>query len=272
MITPNTADQTPGGHLAYLDLGIQIHGDLAKGTLSYAVGLFNGVVDAGSADTDINDGKDLAFRLFAHPFKNSPDSPLKNLGLGLAGTLGNQEGALPAYRTPGQVSFFTYTDTTVADGSRLRLSPQAYYYVGPLGLFGEYASSKQEVARKTDTAELQHSAWQVAVSYVLTGEASSYRSVTPKNAFDLDKGQWGAFEIAARIHQLSTDKETYPIFANANRSARSARAWSVGLNWHLNKNAKFNLDYEQTQFKGGAASGADRKAEKLLFHRFQVAF
>ncbi len=35
---------------------------------------------------------DSAFRLFAHPFKNSPDSPLKNLGLGLAGTLGNQEG------------------------------------------------------------------------------------------------------------------------------------------------------------------------------------
>lgn len=252
------------------DLGIQVHGDLGGSWLSYAVCLFNGVVDGGNADIDVDDSKDLAARLFAQPFKQGT-SLLQGLSLGVAGSWGNSSGALPAYKTPGQVNFFTYTDTTVANGSRLRLAPQFTYYTGPLGLLGEYTLSKQKVVRKTDSATLQHRAWQLAASYLLSGGQATYKGVSPKKAFDPSKGQWGAFEIAARIHQLSIDKDAYPIFANPNRSARSARAWSVGLNWHLHRNAKFNLDYEQTQFKDGDAKG-DRVAEKILFNRFQVSF
>lgn len=254
------------------DLGIQVHGDLANAAVSYAVGLFNGVVDGGSGDTDTNDGKDLAVRVFAQPFRNDPDSPLKGLGLGVAGTSGSQEGPLPAYRTPGQVSFYSYTDTTVADGRRLRISPQAYVYAGRLGLLGEYAISRQEVARKTTTAQLRNTAWQVAASYVVTGESPSYRGVTPRKPFDLDEGEWGAFEVAGRVHRLAIDRDAFPVFANPSRSARSADAWAVGLNWHLNRSAKLNLDYEQTRFAGGAANGGDRKPEKVFFQRLQVAF
>ncbi|MBI2503480.1 MAG: porin [Candidatus Latescibacteria bacterium] len=252
------------------DLGLQVHGDLGGGLLSYAVGLFNGVVDGGNADIDVDDSKDLAARLFAQPFKQGT-SLLQGLSLGLAGSWGNTSGALPAYKTPGQVSFFTYTDTTVADGSRLRLAPQFTYYTGPLGLLGEYTVSKQKVVRKTDSATLQHRAWQLAASYLLSGDQATFKGVSPKKSFDPGKGQWGALELAGRFHKLAIDKDAYPIFANPKKSASSATAWSLGLNWHLSKNTKLNLDYEQTQFADGDAKG-DRDAEKILFNRFQVAF
>ncbi|MFA6112160.1 MAG: porin [Candidatus Latescibacterota bacterium] len=256
--------------LSNRDLGLQLYGDLARGRVSYAIGVFNGVVDAGSGDSDTNDGKDVAVRVFAHPFRNRPASPLRELGLGLAGTLGRQEGALPAYRAPGQVSFFTYTDTTTVDGRRL--TPQAYWYAGRLGLLGEYAVSRQKVRRQAVAARLRHTAWQVAASYVLTGEASTYRGVTPRAPFDPEKSQWGALEAAARVHRLTLDRDAFPAFANPARSARTATAWSAGLNWHLSRNAKLNLDYEETRFTGVAPAGDDRKLEKILFHRFQVAF
>ena len=63
----------------------------------------------------------------------------------------------------------------------------------------------------------------------------------------------------------------YELEQETKRSARSATAWSLGINWYLHRNTKLNLDYGQTQFKGGGAKG-DRDTEKILFNRFQVSF
>ena len=62
------------------DLGIQLHGELAGGVVAYAAGIFDGAPDGGSVDTDLNDGKDLAGRVFLSPFKKG-SSALKDLGL-----------------------------------------------------------------------------------------------------------------------------------------------------------------------------------------------
>jgi phosphate-selective porin OprO/OprP len=45
----------------------------------------------------------------------------------------------------------------------------------------------------------------------------------------------------------------------------------VGLNWYLNRNVKYVLNYEQTSFEGGAAPG-DRRQEKAFLARAQVSF
>jgi phosphate-selective porin OprO/OprP len=99
----------PTGLVPNRDLGIQLSGDLAKKRLNYAIGVFNGTLDGGSVDGDTNDGKDYVARLFATPFQDSrSDHPLKNLGFGIAGSTGKQEGALPSYKTPGQLVYFSY--------------------------------------------------------------------------------------------------------------------------------------------------------------------
>jgi phosphate-selective porin OprO/OprP len=274
------------------DVGFQLQGDFGgapgSSVLSYAVGAFNGVADGGSGDIETaDDEKDLAARIFAHPFKNTRIGALRGLGLGVAGTYGDQDGALRTFVSPGQQRFFSYRTTAttppaapnvVANGIHWRVAPQGYYYWGSFGAFGEYIISDQEVqqagvgAGAGSMADLRHTAWQVAASYFLTGEENSFKAVTPKKAFSPVNGGWGAWEIAARVGELDVDNEAFPVYANPANSATKAFSWGVGLNWHLNRNVKVNVNYDQTDFKGGAATDLLRKGEKAIFTRAQISF
>ena len=275
------------------DLGIAIHGDILDGKLNYAVGLFNGVVDGGDNNTaqDTNSDKEYAVRLFATPFKDS-ESILSGLGLGIAATHGDfnataAASGLPSYRTPGQqVNFFTYNGNTFGFGSRTRWTPQAYYYIGPVGVIAEYARVSQDVRNTvagniTDT--LDNDAWQIAASWLLTGEDASFKGVKPRQTFDPDGSGWGAWELVGRYQENNIDDAAFSTnaagsnrFANPTTSARSAQSWAAGVNWYLNPNVKLALDYERTSFTGGGggtvAAPLDRPDEKTLFTRLQLSY
>jgi phosphate-selective porin OprO/OprP len=236
------------------------------------VGIFNGVPDGAIGDLDTNNTKDFAGRIFVHPFGRTSVEAVKGLGVGLSGTVGSQEGLLPVLRTTAQTVFFNYSTDTLAGGNHYRLSPQAYYYVGPFGLLGEYVQSVQDVKKGTTLGEINNRAWQAAASIVLTGEKASYRSVTPKKQFNPSSGSFGAVELAGRYTQLDVDNDAFIFkFADPTKSARRASTWTAGLNWYFSRNLKFQVNYEQTHFRGGSSVG-DRKTEKLILSRFQVYF
>ena len=337
------------------DQGISIYGDFLNSKLSYAFGINNGVVDGGNATTasEFDSDKEFTARLFATPFKEDV-SALSGLGFGIAATYtdataeknlnftdtsaadGTRNG-LPSYVTNSQQTFFRYSAAAIADGKRLRLAPQAYYYNGPFGLIAEYARVSQDVSlagggsaagggagagTALATAQtsilagsnkkLDNSAWEIAATYLITGEDSSFKSVKPKNNFDIDTGGWGAWELALRYSELSVDSDAFKnangqlaaqtgadatptlaqSYADPTFSAKKAKTWTAGVNWYLNTNAKIVLNYEQTAFEGGAGTGRaynattgasngynvatnrvkDREDERALFARFQVAF
>lgn len=255
------------------DVGVQLYGDLDGGVVTYAVGLFDGAPDGANIDLDLNDGKDVAGRLFISPFKNG-QSALKNLGFGIAGTYGRQSGALAAYRSGGQVSILTLVSGITADGARKRYSPQLSFYSGPFGLMAEYAQSESRVLKASSSqhCELVVKAWQTTATVTLTGDAASYSGVRPRNPFDPPKGHWGAVELAARVNGLEVQGAAVSEgLIDPTRSVRKAFAWAVGLNWYLNRNVKEVFDYERTTFTGGAAGG-DRPAENALFFRTQLSF
>ena len=85
-------------------------------------------------------------------------------------------------------------------------------------------------------------------------------------------GAWGAVELKGRVHALELDEATFPTFADPARSVTDARAWAVGVNWHLNQNVKLVVDYERTDFDRGAPAGADRHVEQGILTRLQLAF
>jgi phosphate-selective porin OprO and OprP len=255
------------------DVGVQVLGEnLGGGVFNYALGVFNGVADGGSGDLDTNNTKDFAGRVFLHPFRTISVEPLKGLGIGFAGTAGSQQGLLPVLRTPAQGTFFNYSAGTLAAGNRYRLSPQAYYYVGPFGLLGEYVQSVQDVQKGNTVGEINNQAWQIAASFVLTGEKASYRQVTPRKQFSPGTGNFGAVELAGRYTQLDIDNDAFLLnFADPTKSAQRASTWTAGVNWYFNRNLKFQVNYEQTHFKGGSIIG-DRTAEKVVLSRFQIYF
>jgi phosphate-selective porin OprO and OprP len=280
------------------DLGFELHGDLLDGSISYAAGIFNGVGDArNSSNVDFEDNKSFAGRLFFQPFKKSPAKALQGLGFGLGGNFEDMQGtntaglpattggSLPGYATVGQQQFFAYNPTNrsvVADGQHWRLSPQAYWYFGPFGLLGEYAISDQRVSLAgrgpNESAYLQHTAWQVAGSWLITGEDATFNSIVPRRNFDPRNGKWGAWQLVARYSQLNIDPDAFPLFSNSATSARAASEWSAGLNWYLNRNVKVSASFSHTDFEGGGGNAANppstvtRKSENVLFTRVQLAF
>jgi phosphate-selective porin OprO/OprP len=269
----------PTGVAPNRDMGVMLWGENAGAVFSYGVGVFDGVIDGGSTDLDDHDGKDVVGRVFVQPFARAANrDQLRGLGVGFAASYGEVTGAitspnLATYRTTANQTYYRYRADAIADGTRVRVSPQAYYYSGRLGLLSEYTVSRQEVRRGTlGQDEVPVSAFVVAGSWVLTGERASYRAVIPRKNFDPTAGAWGAFEVAGRYHQNRIGDEAFPLLADPNVSARAARAWTAGLNWYLNPALKVVLDYEETRFDGGAPAGADRQTSRDFFTRLQVAF
>lgn len=252
------------------DLGIHLFGNLSGGKINYAAGVVNGVADGGSSDGDTGQSKDFVARFFV--------KPIRGFGAGAGFTAGSQEGTLlapglPSYKTSGQQTFFRYRlstsldTTTVADGHRIRYSPQGSFYRGPVGVLAEYAFSSQKVRNGLSQATIGNHAWNLTGSFVLTGEPASFEGMDPVHPFDLESGHWGAFEATFRYDQLDVDDEAFPIFADPLVVANQAKNWTLGLNWYLNKNVKFVFNYDQTTFDGGSL-----KTEELFITRFQLAF
>lgn len=308
-----------------------------------------GNISTGAA---FNGKKEFTGRLFATPFKDSNTllaglsfglgatytnaTGEKNLNFTDTTAADGTRNGLPAYVTEGQQVFFRYSPAAIADGKHFRLAPQASYYLGSLGVIAEYARVAQGVSlagggsvaaggaglnalsaavssvlpgsKKT----LSHNAWEIAASYLVTGEEASSKGVRPKRNFDLDQGGWGAWELVGRYGEFNVDGNTFnnaggilarqtsadttpalaEAYADPTLSARRAKTWTAGVNWYLSSNAKIVLNYAQTSFDGGATSGAafnsitgasnnynaatnrvaNRPNERVLLARFQLSF
>ncbi|MGP8242980.1 MAG: OprO/OprP family phosphate-selective porin [Bryobacteraceae bacterium] len=257
------------------DIGFQISGDLANRRATYAVGVFNGVPDNSLSDSATSDHRDYAARLFLSPFQ--PDNSfLSGLGFGMGSSFGSVDGeALPSYKTFGQNSFLPFASGVTEAGHRARLTPGAYYYVGPLGLFLEDGLTEEGLQKGAVRRSIAFRAWQAAASYILTGEKKTFASPTPKKNFDPSNHGWGAVEVAARVGEFSAEQGLYNYgFASYTTSPRLAHEVAGGVNWYLNDLFRISLDYGHTTFEGGAtvAAGLNRPAENALIFRFQIDF
>jgi phosphate-selective porin OprO/OprP len=267
------------------DIGVAVQGKVGDDVFQYQAGVFNGAVDGGnetSGPSAISDDYSVAAWLFTHPFRKLDVNELKGFGFGLGGSIKNEgdqgtTGTLTSgYRSAGQQTFFTYNAGGArANGTHWRLSPQGYYYYGPFGFLGEYVINNQEISNAANTVRetAQNTAWQVAASYVLTGEDASFGGVKPRKPFSFSEGHWGAFELAARYGELQIDDDVFPIFANPANQASGAREWGIGLNWYLNSVVRVSADFFQTDFESapGAANGVDQN-ENAFITRLQLNF
>ena len=262
------------------DLGFNLHGDLFAQRVEYALGFFNGTPDnTATDDSDNNDGKDFAGRIFVHPFADTSLEYVRQLGLGIAGTYGDERSTTidSTYKSTGQAVFFTYAKGVIASGPRYRYSPQFNYYWRSFGLLGEYVQNTQRLllpsSKNAHPQPISNQAWQLAATYLVTGEDATYGQVKPRRNFDPIDGGIGAWEFAVRIDKLLIDRDVYKYgFASSSTSALEAFEWSLGVNWYLNPNVKMQFDYEHTGFRYGAAKGHDRPDESVLLSELQLQF
>jgi phosphate-selective porin OprO/OprP len=162
-------------------------------------------------------------------------------------------------------------------GVHTRITPQGYYYWGPLGLMAEYVQNNDHVShfgKSITSANLKNTAWDVSGGYVLTGEDATYNGVTPNPPFSPFNGRWGAVQLVARYAELNVDKKAFNGYADSGSSASEAGAWSVGVNWYLNRDLRVNASYSKTTFEGGNSAKATvtKQPEEVFFTRMQLSF
>jgi phosphate-selective porin OprO/OprP len=252
------------------DVGVQVQGDLSP-KLYYAGGVFNGVPDGTSSTTDVdtNNGKDLAGRIVVQPFrKASNNGPLSGFGFQVAGSVGDQVGALPTFKTSVGQTYFTYGTGAAASGNRTRATAAVAYYYKSLGLFSEYMRSTQEVSRLSRSETFTNTGWDISGSVLLTGETASVGIIRPNRPFDPPLGKWGALQIVSRYARLALDQDIFPDGFGAVSTARRAREFTIGANWYPASVIKYYATYERTAFETGVPPA--RPVEHVVLFRIQL--
>ena len=256
------------------DIGVQVHGELLEGTIAYAGGVFDGALDNQQLDTDTDDRKDIEGRIFVRPFAATSLKPLQYLGFGIAGTSGQHNGAPATWKSVGQQTIFSFAADAGASGSERRVAPQAYWYVGPFGIYAEYVRVSENIRRVAGAAgRVNAEAFDIAASFLVTGENATYATVNPRTTFDPLHGKWGALEIKARISRLKVGQDTFDRqLADGGKSISRATELGTGISWHLAPAIKLVADYFVTKFEGGGGKGANRDTEKVFIGRFQIGY
>ncbi len=113
-----------------------------------------------------------------------------------------------------------------------------------------------ERARPTTASDPHFSGYYIEGSWVITGEPHRYNAATasfqnprPRVPFSTGNG-WGAWELALRYSHVDLNYlEGDPGAAATASSVRGGEqsVFSLGLNWYLNANLKFLLDYSHVK-------------------------
>lgn len=242
----------------------------------FDLALVNGAKDGASItedanNSDVNDNEAVDARLFLTPFKTSDFFSLQGLGFGVAGSYGKLGGTPSSYKTSGLNTFFSpiaaaaatatsaEVKATSTDSLSYRVIPQAYWSWGRFAALGEYALTHEVWGRINskgvyNSSSVYNSAWQGTLSVFLTDTEADYwnGAKVKKNTWNPSEGGFGAWELAGRVQGVKFDDRIFTGgYADSLKSASSALAWTVGLNWYINPQIKWVLNYERTTFEGG---------------------
>jgi phosphate-selective porin OprO/OprP len=253
-------------------LGVMPNGLLFDDTLNYAVGVFASAPNNYAQTTDVGTGYGTTARLFARPFCNDADE-LAGLGFGVSGSYSNIDDYTPGssalsnglntYASDPGVTFFTWNSNALRNGALYRIIPQLYYYVGPWGVMTEYILQSQSLSLGTGNATQQRKirddswAWQLEVTYNITGEDNTFDAAVPAHNFDFfqseDEDAVGLWQIGFRIDQIQLDSDlfdsptpggtnTFVGTGNASQNARGFHSYTLGVSWWMNPNVRLMLN------------------------------
>jgi phosphate-selective porin OprO and OprP len=168
-----------------------------------------------------------------------------------------------------------------SDDHQKTLALEAASAFGPITLQAEYATATLEDADTTTRDDAKVNAWYLQAGWFLTGESAVYKA--DRGAFGKPKplGEAGAWELVARYEGMENKDED----ASNNMCSIStgtatgggiggetqceATTLSAGVNWYLNPNVRFMLNYYMGEADVGVGDTDQPKAYTL---RTQLSF
>ena len=155
---------------------------------------------------------------------------------------------------------------------------------GPLALMAEYIVEKFD-GIETSSSEFGFDLddYYVALLWMITGEHPSFehsvfQPIKPKKS--VWDGGFGAVGLALRYDHFSADKSVYENLINMGDSVREAKAYTVALNWWLDRYSRIIIDFTRTEFDEPLLIYRDSLTgetifsdyENVLTARFQFAY
>lgn len=265
------------------DIGVMLHGGLWDGFLYYQLGLFNGFRKNQASDAD--DGKDLAARVVAAPFKKLGHWTVQELRLGAAVTHGQEDLEAGQWWNSGEFSTAAGTDFlemdpgVVQDGARTRTGLELYWAWGPTAVKSEYVNARLEGVQLGDQEEdLDFDAGYAEITHNLTGEDFVYKNgkparIIPESNFNPRSGAWGALQLSLRYEFLRAEDDVLGQgFADPARFTDEAAGYTAGINWYLTPMVRFMLNYSHNDFEDPILVDGERlDDEDVILSRFQIA-
>ncbi len=243
------------------DIGIMVHGSLARDAFYYAASLYNGSGKNRASDTE--GSKDLAARVVAAPLRGAGGKLFQDFYLGAAATWGKQEAAAGDWWRGGKLvtsagnTWFLVDPSVRQDGARTRLGGELFWSLGAVAFMGELAQTRFEGLKKGgDTYDLSIWGGYAMASWLITGEHAGFKggkplAIKPRRRFAWGRsGGWGAWQAVLRYDWLKADPGWLD-YGLVNRAAYSdqARGWTVGLNWYLNDMVRLMLNFFDYRFE-----------------------
>jgi phosphate-selective porin OprO/OprP len=180
--------------------------------------------------------------------------------------------------------------TLISTGAIANVSGAQVYGVeaaatyGPLMAQGEYYWFNIDRSANTGlppfgAPSLKFDGGYAQLGYVLTGETraynpatASYGGIKPANPFSLAGGGWGAWEVAGRVSTMNLNDQ---LATAAGIAGGRQTVYTAALNWYVNGNVRFMLDYLHGNVSKQASpvSAADVGSKfDAIAMRTQVAF
>lgn len=273
------ANQREGEFVPAKETGVMVFGSPRPG-VTYGLALSKGRGNTNST----TEGPDAIGRITANAAEiMGQKGMVAHFGLGYS--MGTVSGFTPVSGTTearGSSAFFTSNAaTSVRSGAtRTRQGAEFAFAYGPAKLQSEYIRVSYDdtgpLAVATAGEERGLNITYVQAVYNLTGEDHNYSNsagtfgwIKPKQPFSAEKGGLGAWQVGIRNSRLQAGEFTTSTTAFTN----GANAWTYGLTWFINDNARMMLNYVDTRFNSSVgAAGLNRLNERALMARAQYWF
>jgi len=243
------------------NMGIQLSDHVMDDRMTYAVGVFS----TGHTDENLEDGASITGRLTWLPYYEDKGRHLVHVGVAAShrsNTDSVRYRSRPEYH---QTTRLVDTGSMAADDALLAGLEAAWVH-GPFSLQGEYISAEVD---RNPAGSVDVDGFYVQASYFLTGEHRPYKTsegafsrLKPKRNFD-GKGNWGAWEVAARYSDVDLD--------DSDVQGGQMDKWTLGLNWYLNPNMRVMINCGDANVEGAKGGTTDGGAQ-MFGVRLQVDF
>lgn len=108
-------------------------------------------------------------------------------------------------------------------------------------------TQKEEMAGFSNTCDIEMDGFYLQAAYTLTGETRGYKGGSGAFAAIKPKNEGGAWEVVARYEDADIDIPGRSLSADLERMV-------LGVNWYVNKNVKFMLNYVDSEVDGCTTS------------------